>query len=85
MSSAERCAHDFKLRMLALPTTGCEIYGNTRSKPEIIVFLMAFLERAGRLRMVRINSEIGEKKRLAAWLWTPSIGLNRHKHRIDLG
>src|SRR5262245_17534298 len=35
--------------------------------------------------MVWINSEIGEKKRLAAWLWTSSIGLNRHKHRIDLG
>jgi len=37
-----------------------------------------------RLRMIGINSEVGEKKRLATWLVTASIRFYRHKYGINL-
>ena len=35
--------------------------------------------------MIRINSEVGEKKRLATRLVTASIWFHRHKYGINLG
>ena len=38
-----------------------------------------------RLRMIGINSEVGEKKRLTTWLVTSSVRFHRHKNGINLG
>ena len=37
-----------------------------------------------RLRMIWVDSQIGEKERLATWFVTASIGLHCYKYRVDL-
>jgi hypothetical protein len=34
--------------------------------------------------MIGIDSQIGEQKRLATWLVTPSVWLDSHEYRVNL-